>query len=237
MRPLAAAGSLAAACTGALLLAGPALAVDEAQLSELSCTGLRVSQAGLPPGLSGTLEVLDPRSNRTLRETRVTTDATGRYDVRVAAPLRGLPRVDVELKVGDDEYAETGTDLRVDCRPALAAHPGRTSGTGGPAPSGGAGGTGQLGGGQLAASQLAASQLAAPRLGGAPGSPPPAGVPPVAAAPPAAGVPTGRVAAAPGAAEGHDRQLTVPLLVGAVLVVGAGGYVLRRRAQHRRSAA
>lgn len=232
MRPLAAAGSLAAACTGVLLLAGPALAVDEAQLSELSCTGLRVSQAGLPPGLSGRLEVLDPRSNRTLRETRVTTDATGRYDVRVAAPLRGLPRVDVELKVGDDEYAETGTDLRADCRPALAARPGRTSGTGGPAPSGGAGGAGQLGGGQLAA-----SQLAAPRLGGAPGSPPPAGVPPVAAAPPAAGVPTGRVAATPGAAPGHDRQLTVRLLVGAVLVVGAGGYVLRRTVQHRRSAA
>ena len=113
--------SVAVTVLGAFPASGTAWALNEVQLSEFSCAGLRVTQSGLPAGLDVEIIVLDPRTRRDLKSVPARTSSSGRLDRKIAVSLRGLPRVDVEVEVEveveDDEYGETGVDLGPDCRP------------------------------------------------------------------------------------------------------------------------
>jgi hypothetical protein len=115
------AACLASTAALGLAAAPSALALDEAQLSEITCHGFRVTQVGLPADTEFELVVLDPAAGRVLREIDVDTDGEGRLDVRVRVSLRGLPRVDVEVEKDGDEYAETGAELHLPCSPKAPA--------------------------------------------------------------------------------------------------------------------
>jgi hypothetical protein len=94
--------------------------VAEAELTDITCQGFRVTETGLPPSDAYEVKVYDPdHPLPPLQEIPARSDAHGRLDVQVRQSLAGLFRVDVEVELvrGKVEYAETGRDLRLPCSP------------------------------------------------------------------------------------------------------------------------
>jgi hypothetical protein len=118
-----AAGVAAIAAGVVASVATPAFAVDEIQFEHVSCTGLRISQQGLPSATTFEVLVIDPVKARVLLERDVRTDGSGMLRARLPVALDGLSRVDVEVESpsGDDEYGEAGTDLHLPCTPKSAS--------------------------------------------------------------------------------------------------------------------
>jgi hypothetical protein len=185
-------------------LASAAIALDEAQIHDVTCAGLRVTQRGLPASQQVEVELVDTRHGRELAAKVVRTDAAGRLDVRLAADLRGVPQVLVEVKIGSSEYGEAGADLPQPCSaspgpPVLAtAPPVPTSGT-----------------------PPVATLSAAPSAQAVPSSPA------VSAGAPSAG------AAAPDreAADSDSRLLMALAALAAVAAAGAAAVAVRRRSR------
>jgi MYXO-CTERM domain-containing protein len=109
--------------TGTVLAAVAASALDEARIVEVSCDGLRVSQQGLPGGTVFEVGVIDAPSGAKLAEADVTSTAAGTIDVRIAARLRDVRQIVVEVERRSDgaEYGEVGADLPQPCSTASAA--------------------------------------------------------------------------------------------------------------------
>jgi MYXO-CTERM domain-containing protein len=109
--------------TGTVLAAVAASALDEARIVEVSCDGLRVSQQGLPGGTAFEVGVIDAPSGAKLAEADVTSTAAGTIDVRIAARLRDVRQIVVEVERRSDgaEYGEVGADLPQPCSTTPAA--------------------------------------------------------------------------------------------------------------------
>ena len=97
------------------VFSGPAAALDEAQITEVTCDGLRVTQRGLPARLSVEVAVLETSTGHELAEVDARADAGGSLDVRVPVALRGVRQIVVEVESGHTEYGEAGADLPQPC--------------------------------------------------------------------------------------------------------------------------
>jgi hypothetical protein len=95
--------------------AGPAAALDEAQITDVTCAGLHVTQRGLPDHLDVEVVVIETASGRTLKTVDAKTGADGLLDLRVAVALRGVRQIVVEVESGHTEYGEAGADLPQPC--------------------------------------------------------------------------------------------------------------------------
>lgn len=103
------------------MAAQAAYALDEAQITDITCDGLRVTQQGLPPGLEVEVVVLNAPKGTELAEVYSRVSAAGRVDVRVPVNLRGVAQIVVEVEQRSDgtEYGEAAADLKP-CTPAPA---------------------------------------------------------------------------------------------------------------------
>jgi len=110
-----------------------ALALDEAQIVEVTCTGLRTVQQGLPPDTEVSVRVLDATRGGLLAAVDGVSGRGGRLDVPVAVDLRGVEHLVVEVvREGppEVEYGEAATTARF---PA-AASPSSAAATSGSPP-------------------------------------------------------------------------------------------------------
>jgi hypothetical protein len=95
--------------------------LTEVRITNVTCTGLRASQTGLPPRTAFEVKIINPDTVARLKTVDVTTDSKGRLDVRVAVSLGGLSRVLVEVErsgAAEAEYGEQGMDLHLPCSPS-----------------------------------------------------------------------------------------------------------------------
>jgi hypothetical protein len=95
--------------------AGPAAALDEAQITDVTCDGLRVTQRGLPADQAVEVAVIETSSGRTLAEVDARASTGGLLDLRVPVALRGVRQIVVEVEAGHTEYGEAGADLPQPC--------------------------------------------------------------------------------------------------------------------------
>jgi hypothetical protein len=106
---------------GALLAApGVATALDEAQISAVSCSGLTVTQVGLPANVPVEVALYDTTVGNPLAEVAARADAAGRLSVRLLVSLRDVRQVVAEVEHADHEgveYGEVGADLPTPCSP------------------------------------------------------------------------------------------------------------------------
>lgn len=100
-----------------LLAAGatPALALDEAQVSQPTCDGVLVSQRGLPPGAAVEIVAHDAQAGTTLTKTDATVPASGNLSLRIGVPLRGVKHLVVDVEHAGDEYGEAAMDVTSVC--------------------------------------------------------------------------------------------------------------------------
>jgi hypothetical protein len=202
-------GCLAGAGLVLLVSAGPALALDEAQITDVTCTGLHVTQRGLPPRLEVEVDVVDSHSGRKLADVDTAADASGYLDVHVAAALRDVQQivVEVESRATGTEYGEAGADLPQPCsdRPApiVTEGVGRAAATPAPRPAG----------------------FIGPRVAGptpsARTAPAPTGTP--------AATPAPAAASGDPAQDGTDGRIVALVVVGVALLGAAGVAVAVRR--------
>lgn len=92
--------------------------LTEAQIVDVTCSGIRVTQTGLPEGDRIEVVVSDPAPTTTRLATATTVSGPGgTIDVRLSFSLRGHERIHVEVEDLDRgaEYGETGTDLGSRC--------------------------------------------------------------------------------------------------------------------------
>jgi hypothetical protein len=105
---------------GALVVsAGPACALTEARIVDVTCDGLRVVQTGLPPSTGFVVEAINAANGRTLAERTVRSTPGGRLDVRLRTDLHHIRRLHGEVaKAGspDAEYGEADVSLDAHCR-------------------------------------------------------------------------------------------------------------------------
>ncbi len=85
---------------------------------DVSCTGLRVTQVGLPPDAAVEVVAVDAVSGRALADLDVRSGPDGSLDVRLAADLTSVTRLAVEVEIDHQEYGEAGADLPQPCSAA-----------------------------------------------------------------------------------------------------------------------
>ncbi len=81
-----------------LALARPAGAMTYVGLHDLTCDGATTEGAGMPRSTSLQVTLVDPASDRTLAQGRVTTSAAGRFEWRAKVSLSGLREVRAEVR-------------------------------------------------------------------------------------------------------------------------------------------
>ena len=102
-----------------LVVASPAEALTEARIVNVSCSGMRVVQTGLPPRTAFRVEAIDARDGSRLAEREARSTEAGRLDVRIHVDLHGVHRLHGEVsKVNSPkaEYGEADVSLDRHCR-------------------------------------------------------------------------------------------------------------------------
>lgn len=92
--------------------------LTEVQILDITCTGARITQTGLPPGDRFRIVVSDPApTTRVLASVVLNSDLLGGIDIHVAFQRGAAKRLHVEVEDLDRgaEYGETGTDLTTTC--------------------------------------------------------------------------------------------------------------------------